>query len=226
VSADRPPVVAAERVTKTYPMPGGPVHALRGVTLTVERGTFLAIAGPSGCGKSTLLYLLGGVDRPTSGTVFLLGARTDALGDAALARLRLHHVGLVFQRFFLLPTLSAEENVAVPMMAAGVAPRECRRRARAVLDRVGLADRGRHRPGQLSGGEMQRVAIARAIAAQPALLLADEPTGELDEATGREIGRLLQDLTRDGLAVVLVTHNPELAALADRQLRMRDGMLA
>ncbi|HYM91463.1 MAG TPA: ATP-binding cassette domain-containing protein, partial [bacterium] len=151
-------VVAAENITKTYPMPGGPVHALRGVTLAVERGTFLAIAGPSGCGKSTLLYLLGGVDRPTSGSVVLLGARTDTLGDAALARIRLHHVGLVFQRFFLLPTLSAEENVALPMMEARVAPRECRRRARALLDRVGLADRARHRPGQLSGGEMQRVA--------------------------------------------------------------------
>ncbi len=226
MNAAPPAVVVAQNITKTYPMPGGPVHALRGITLAVERGTFLAIAGPSGCGKSTLLYLLGGVDRPTSGSVVLLGARTDTLGDAALARIRLHHVGLVFQRFFLLPTLSAEENVALPMMEAGVAPRECRRRARALLDRVGLADRTRHRPGQLSGGEMQRVAIARAIAAEPALLLADEPTGELDEATGREIGRLLQDLSREGLAVVLVTHNPDLAALADRQVRMRDGMLA
>ena len=218
-------VVRAENITKTYPMPGGPVHALRGITITVERGTLLAVAGPSGCGKSTLLYLLGGVDRPTAGSVFLLGARTDRLSDAALARIRLHHVGLVFQRFFLLPTLTAEENVAVPMMEAGVPPPERRRRARAALERVGLADRAHHRPGQLSGGEMQRVAIARAVATQPALLLADEPTGELDETTGRQIGRLLQDLSRDGLAVVLVTHNPELASLADRQVRMRDGMI-
>ena len=218
-------VVRAENITKTYPMPVGPVHALRGITITVERGTLLAIAGPSGCGKSTLLYLLGGVDRPTAGSVFLLGARTDRLSDAALARIRLHHVGLVFQRFFLLPTLTAEENVAVPMMEAGVPAPERRRRARTVLERVGLADRAHHRPGQLSGGEMQRVAIARAVATQPAILLADEPTGELDETTGRQIGRLLQDLSRDGLAVVLVTHNPELASLADRQVRMRDGMI-
>jgi ABC-type lipoprotein export system ATPase subunit len=218
-------VVESENITKVYPMPGGPIHALRGITLTVGRGTFLSIAGPSGCGKSTLLYLLGGVDRPTSGSVLLLGARTDELSDAALARIRLRHVGLVFQRFFLLPTLSAEENVAVPMMEAGIPPAERRRVARAVLERVGLADRAHHRPGQLSGGEMQRVAIARAIAMRPALLLADEPTGELDETTGREIGRLLQELSRDGLAVVLVTHNPELAALADRQVRMRDGMI-
>jgi ABC-type lipoprotein export system ATPase subunit len=218
-------VVTSENITKVYPMPGGPIHALRGITLTVGRGTFLSIAGPSGCGKSTLLYLLGGVDRPTSGSVLLLGARTDELSDAALARIRLRHVGLVFQRFFLLPTLSAEENVAVPMMEAGIPPAERGRIARDVLERVGLADRARHRPGQLSGGEMQRVAIARAIAMRPDLLLADEPTGELDETTGREIGRLLQELSRDGLAVVLVTHNPELASLADRQVRMRDGMI-
>ena len=161
-------VVRAENITKTYPMPGGPVHALRGITIAVERGTLLAVAGPSGCGKSTLLYLLGGVDRPTAGSVFLLGARTDRLGDAALARIRLHHVGLVFQRFFLLPTLTAEENVAVPMMEAGVPPPERRRRARAALERVGLADRAHHRPGQLSGGEMQRVASTPATSSPTA----------------------------------------------------------
>jgi ABC-type lipoprotein export system ATPase subunit len=220
------PVVAADEVTKIYPMPGGPVHALRGVTLTVERGTFLSVAGPSGCGKSTLLHLLGGVDRPTTGQVVLLGRPTGGAGDAALARLRLHHVGFIFQRFFLLPMLSAEENVALPMMEAGIAGDVRRERARTLLARVGLDGRARHRPGQLSGGEMQRVAIARALANHPDLVLADEPTGELDEATGREIGTLLRDLSHDGLAVVLVTHNPELAALADRQIRMRDGALA
>lgn len=223
-SDDTAPVVAAEAVAKTYPMPGRPVRALRGVTLSVGRGTFLSIAGPSGCGKSTLLHLLGGVDRPTAGTIVLLGRPTDGLSDAALARTRLHHVGFIFQRFFLLPMLTAEENVALPMMEAGVPAEERRRRAHALLERVGLADRMRHRPGQLSGGEMQRIAIARALANRPALLLADEPTGELDETTGREIGSLLRQLSRDGLAVVLVTHNPELAALADRQLRMRDGV--
>ncbi len=218
-------VVAAEGVTKIFPMPGGPVHALRGVTLTVAQGTFLSVAGPSGCGKSTLLHLLGGVDRPTTGRVALLGQATDRLSDAARARLRLLHVGFIFQRFFLLPMLSAEENVELPMMEAGVVGDARRERARTLLARVGLDGRARHRPGQLSGGEMQRVAIARALANRPNLLLADEPTGELDEATGREIGTLLQDLSRDGVAVVLVTHNSELAALADRRVRMRDGAL-
>ncbi len=220
-----PPVVAAEGVTKVYPMPGQPIQALRGITLAVERATFVSIAGPSGCGKSTLLHLLGGVDRPTSGRVALLGQPTSGLSDAALARMRLRHVGFVFQRFFLLPMLSAEENVALPMMEAGVSVQHRRERVHTLLARVGLAERSRHRPSQLSGGEMQRVAIARALANEPNLLLADEPTGELDEATGREIGTLLWQLSRDGLAVVLVTHNPELAALADRQIRMRDGVL-
>ncbi len=219
------PVVAAEGVTKVYPMPGQPIQALRGITLAVERGTFLSVAGPSGCGKSTLLHLLGGVDRPTSGRVLLLGRPMGDLSDASLARMRLRHVGFVFQRFFLLPMLTAEENVTLPMMEAGVPAPQRRARAHALLAWVGLADRRRHRPSQLSGGEMQRVAIARALANEPELLLADEPTGELDEATGREIGTLLWQLSRDGLAVVLVTHNPELAALADRQVRMRDGVL-
>ncbi len=219
------PVVAAEGVTKVYPMPGQPIQALRGITLAVERGTFLSVAGPSGCGKSTLLHLLGGVDRPTSGRVVLLGQPTAGLSDASLARMRLRHVGFVFQRFFLLPMLSAEENVALPMMEAGVPAQHRRERTHALLARVGLAERSRHRPSQLSGGEMQRVAIARSLANEPDLLLADEPTCELDEATGREIGTLLWQLSRDGLAVVLVTHNPELAALADRQVRMRDGVL-
>ncbi|HKV45049.1 MAG TPA: ABC transporter ATP-binding protein [bacterium] len=219
-------VVAATEVTRVYPMPGKPVRALRGVTLEVSPGTFLSIAGPSGCGKSTLLHLLGGVDRPSTGTVTLLGRATDGLSDAALARIRLRHVGFVFQRFFLLPMLTAEENVALPMMEAGVPTEERRRRTRGLLERVGLGDRRRHRPGQLSGGEMQRVAVARALANHPDLLLADEPTGELDETTGREIGTLLYQLSREGLAVILVTHNVELASLADRQLRMRDGSLA
>jgi putative ABC transport system ATP-binding protein len=206
-------------------MPGEPVHALRGVTLAVERGTFLSVAGPSGCGKSTLLHLLGGVDRPTAGTVILLGRVTTGLSDGALTRIRLHHVGFVFQRFFLLPMLTAAENVALPMMEAGVGAAERRRRTHALLERVGVGGRAGHRPGQLSGGEMQRVAIARALANRPALLLADEPTGELDEATGREVGGLLRELSQDGLAVVMVTHNGDLAAMADRQVSMRDGLL-
>jgi len=218
-------VVAADRVVKDYRMPGAVVHALRGVTLRVERGACLAIVGPSGCGKSTLLHLLGAVDLPTSGRVTLLGRPTDGLSDAAVARLRLCHVGFVFQRFFLLPMLTAEENVALPMMEAGVPTAERRERVRALLDRVGVAQRARHRPGELSGGEMQRVAIARALANHPDLVLADEPTGELDEATGREIAGLLREIGREGTAVVIVTHNPDLSAVADRQIRMRDGVI-
>jgi len=228
-AGDRPAsgqvVVCARNVTKEYRMPGDVVHALRGVSLEVARGACLSVAGPSGCGKSTLLHLLGGVDEPSAGSVTLLGHDTAGLPDAALARLRLRHVGFVFQRFFLLPMLTAEENVLLPMMEAGVGATERRTRARALLDRVGLAGRLRHRPGQLSGGEMQRVAIARALANHPDLLLADEPTGELDEATGREVGVLLRELSREGIAVVIVTHNPELAAIADRQIWMKDGVI-
>ena len=223
--ADDGIVVAAEDLVKDYPMPGGAVHALRGVTLRVERQTFTSVVGPSGCGKSTLLHLLGAVDLPTTGTVTLLGHTTKGLPDAVLARLRLRHVGFVFQRFFLLPMLTAEENVALPMMEAGVPEAERRERVRTLLDRVGLGRRARHRPGQLSGGEMQRVAIARALANHPDLVLADEPTGELDEATGREIALLLREVSQEDCAVVLVTHNADLASLADRQVRMRDGVI-
>jgi ABC-type lipoprotein export system ATPase subunit len=216
-------IVVADTVTKEYRTSGGTVHALRGVSLTVEAGRMISVVGPSGCGKSTLLHLLGGVDVPTGGTVSLLGRPTRALADAQLARLRLAHVGFIFQRFFLLPMLTAEENVVLPMLEAGVPPAERHARAAALLDRMGLSGRASHRPGQLSGGEMQRVAIARALANGPALLLADEPTGELDDATGHEIIRLLRDATQDGCAVVVVTHNAELAALADLRLRMRNG---
>ena len=216
-------VVAADAAAKEYRTAGGIVRALRGVTLSVERSRMVSIVGPSGCGKSTLLHLLGGVDVPTEGAVTLLGYDTRTLADARLAKLRLASVGFIFQRFFLLPMLTAEENVMLPMLEAGMPASARRARAAALLERVDLADRAGHRPGQLSGGEMQRVAIARALANRPALLLADEPTGELDDATGREIIRLLREAAHDGCAVVVVTHNAELAALADRQLRMRNG---
>ena len=218
-------VVVAAAVTKEYRTAGDTVHALRGVSLTVDAARMISVVGPSGGGKSTLLHLLGGVDLPTSGTVTLLGRPTHALPDAQLARVRLAHVGFVFQRFFLLPMLTAEENVMLPMLEAGVPVGARRARAAALLERMGLAGRAAHRPGQLSGGEMQRVAIARALANRPALLLADEPTGELDDETGREIIRLLRDATQDGCAVVVVTHNVELAALADLRLRMRNGVV-
>ncbi len=215
--------VEARGVTKVYPMPGGDVHALRGVTLSVPDGEYLALMGPSGCGKSTLLNLFGAVDLPTAGEVRLEGADTAALDDGARTRLRLLRVGFVFQRFFLLPMLSARENVLLPMIEARVPRVEREARARELLEYVGLGRRLEHRPSQLSGGEMQRVAIARALANRPRLLLADEPTGELDEATGRAIAQLLARLSADGVTIVLVTHNPELAAAARRTLHLKDG---
>ncbi|MCS7173359.1 MAG: ABC transporter ATP-binding protein [Armatimonadetes bacterium] len=202
------------------------VPALRGVSLEVHPGEFLAIVGPSGSGKSTLLHLMGGVDLPTAGEVRLFGRPTHRMTEAELARLRLHRIGFVFQRFFLLPHLTLEENVLLPMLEARLPVRERRRRVEELLGYVGLLHRRHHRPGQLSGGEMQRGAIARALANRPALLLADEPTGELDQRTGREIGELFRRIHRDGVAVVVVTHNPELASLADRVLTLRDGRLA
>jgi len=181
--------------------------------------------GPSGCGKSSLLQLLGGIDTPTAGTVQLLGTRLDTLDDRALTRLRLTRLGFVFQRFHLLPVLSAAENVELPMAEAGIAVARRRERARELLEYVGLGARSRHRATQLSGGEMQRVAIARALANQPAVILADEPTGELDAATGREILGLFRRLNREGTTLVVVTHDDRLAAEAGRVIRMLDGRI-
>ena len=219
------PLVVARNLVKDYFLDGHPIHALRSVTLEVGGLDFVSIMGPSGCGKSTLLHLLGAVDQPTGGSLRLFGRDALGLGDAERTQMRLRHLGFVFQRFFLLPMLTAAENVALPLLEAGV-PRAAREaRIREVLDYVGLGPRARHKPGQLSGGEQQRVAIARALVNRPQLLLADEPTGELDEATGVQIADLLAQLHADGTAIVLVTHNPELAARATRRLRMRDGHL-
>lgn len=220
-----PPVVEARAVSRVFPMPAGPVTALRDVTMRVEAGEYVAIAGPSGCGKSTLLHVIGCVDTPTSGQVWIDGREVAALSDADRSRIRLTRIGFVFQRFFLLPMLSALENVELPQAEAGVGRRERRDRARELLDFVGLAQRADHRPAQLSGGEMQRVAIARALANRPRLVLADEPTGELDQATGQAIAGLFDRLHRDGTAVVVVTHDPGIAARAQRTLTMRDGRL-
>ncbi|MEP7027420.1 MAG: ABC transporter ATP-binding protein [Candidatus Eisenbacteria bacterium] len=218
-------VVEARHATKLYPMPAGDVRALTDISLAVAAGDYLALMGPSGCGKSTLLNLFGAVDLPTSGSIVLEGEDTGALGDGARTALRLTRVGFVFQRFFLLPMLSAYENVLLPMLEARMPRAEREARAHELLDYVGLANRGDHRPAQLSGGEMQRVAIARALANRPRLLLADEPTGELDEATGDVIARLLARLSADGVTIVLVTHNPALAAQARRTLHLRDGRI-
>ena len=220
------PVVELRDGARTYQFDGTPVAALRGVTLQVQAGEFVAIVGPSGSGKSTLLHLMGGVDLPTSGEVRLFGDVTHRLSDTALTAVRLRRLGFIFQRFFLLPMLTAEENIVLPMLEARVPAGERTRRVVELLDYVGLAHRRRHAPGQLSGGEMQRVAVARALANRPSLLLADEPTGELDQDTGREIGWLLQRVHHEGVAVVVVTHNAEIAALADRTLVLRDGRLA
>lgn len=206
-------------------MSGEAVHALRGVSLEVSSGEYVAIAGPSGSGKSTLLQLIGGIDFPSSGTVEILGTRLDTLTDRQLTRLRLTSLGFVFQRFHLLPVLTAQENVELPMAEAGVRARERRARAVELLDYVGLKQRASHRATQLSGGEMQRVAIARALANRPALLLADEPTGELDAGTGGEILALFRRLNSDGTTLIVVTHDEQLAAEADRVIHMRDGRI-
>jgi putative ABC transport system ATP-binding protein len=204
-------------------MPAGPVTAVRDVSMTIDADDYAAIMGPSGCGKSTLLHLLGCVDTPTSGSLRFEGREVGSLSDAKRSRLRLTRIGFVFQRFFLLPMLTAWENVELPQSEA-TAPRAARRQRTAeLLDFVGLADRADHRPSQLSGGEMQRVAIARALANRPSLLLADEPTGELDEQTGRQIADLLDRVHADGTAIVVVTHNLALAGRARRQLQMSNG---
>jgi putative ABC transport system ATP-binding protein len=218
-------LLAAHEIRKEYPMAGEPVHALRGVSLTVERGEYFGIAGPSGSGKSTLLHLLGGIDTPSAGWIEIEGVRLGALRDRDLTRLRLTRLGFVFQRFHLLPVLTARENVELPMSEAGVPAAERRARALELLEYVGLAHRARHRATELSGGEMQRVAIARALANRPALVLADEPTGELDAATGHEILQLFRRLNRDGTTLVVVTHDAQLAAEAGRVVHMLDGQV-
>ena len=219
-------LLRARDLYKDYPLDGEVVHALRGVSLEIGPGDYVAIAGPSGSGKSTLLHLLGGIDTPTAGSVELLGTPLERLSDRELTRLRLTKIGFVFQRFHLLPVLTAAENVELPMAEAGVPARERRERARDLLAYVGLAHRIRHRATQLSGGEMQRVAIARALANRPAVILADEPTGELDAATGREILELFRRLNADGMALVVVTHDEHLAAQARRRIHMLDGRIS
>jgi putative ABC transport system ATP-binding protein len=218
-------IVDAQHIGREFRMPAGPVAAVRDVSLQIAAGEHLAVRGPSGCGKSTLLHMLGCVDAPTSGVLRFDGRDVASLSDAARSLLRLTQIGFVFQRFFLLPMLTAAENVELPQSEAGVAREARRRRTRELLDYVGLAARTDHRPSQLSGGEMQRVAIARALANAPRLLLADEPTGELDRATGEQIAALLDRVNADGTALVIVTHDDALAGRARRVLTMADGRL-
>ncbi len=216
-------VVAAKELAKTYSINSRPVSALRGVSLDIDQGEYVAITGPSGSGKSTLLQLLGGLDQPTSGSLELLGTAVEQLSDSELTTLRLTKVGFIFQRFHLMPVLTARENVELPMAEAGASRSARSARARELLAYVGLADRIDHRATQLSGGEMQRVAIARALANRPTLILADEPTGELDAVTGDQILGLFDQLHQDGVTVVVVTHDERLAGRAARRVSLLDG---
>jgi putative ABC transport system ATP-binding protein len=218
------PIIAATALTKVYGRGATEVRALDGVDFVVERGEFVAIMGPSGSGKSTLLHVIGALEPATGGTVVLEGERYDGLSDDELTRLRRERMGFVFQFFNLLPSLSALENVMLPALIARRATDEMRGRANELLARVGLADRTEHTPSELSGGEQQRVAIARALLLSPAVVLADEPTGNLDSRAGGQILQLMRDLNRDeGVTIVMVTHDPSAAAIADRIVFLRDG---
>ena len=218
-------LVVARDLSRNYHMGDELVHAVRGVSLDVDDGDYLAVVGPSGCGKSTLLNLLGGIDQPSGGSVEIGGERVDRMRDADATRFRLLRVGFVFQRFYLMPALTALENVELPLAEAKVARRERVDRARQLLAYVGLGARLDHRPAQLSGGEQQRVAIARALANRPRLLLADEPTGELDAHTGAEMIALLGRVNADGTTIVVVTHDEDLSRAAKRVVHMRDGVV-
>jgi putative ABC transport system ATP-binding protein len=216
-------IVCARGLGKNYGSGEGLVRAVDQVDLEVARGETLAIMGPSGCGKSTLLHLLGGLDRPTAGELWLNGRRIDGFSERTFAQLRRHEVGFVFQAYHLMDELTAQENVELPALLAGRKPRAARRRASELLEQVGLADRATHLPSALSGGQRQRVAIARALANEPQLLLADEPTGNLDSAATLEVLRLFEVLRLTGLTLVIVTHDERIAATADRLVSMRDG---
>jgi len=219
------PVISLRGITRTYSMGRLEVAALRGVDLDVSAGDFLAIVGPSGSGKTTLMNIVGCLDRPTSGTYHLAGTPVESLDDDDLARVRSRAIGFVFQSFNLLPRTSALENVATPLLYQGVPRHERLERARDVLERLGLGDRLDHEPSELSGGQQQRVAIARALVTRPVLVLADEPTGNLDSASGTEVLRLLHDLHEAGTTIVLITHDPDVALVATRQVHVRDGRL-
>ncbi len=218
-------MIELDHVHRVFTVGDQPVHALDDVTLDIDAGEYASIMGPSGSGKSTLLHILGLLDRPTAGHYRLQGQEVSALPDEQQARVRRETIGFVFQFFHLVPRLTAAENVALPMVLAGVAPAERERRVAEVLEATALTDRARHRPDQLSGGQRQRVAIGRATVMRPRMILADEPTGNLDRQSGEEVVEILERLNRDGLTLLLVTHDPALGQRARRRIRMIDGRI-
>jgi putative ABC transport system ATP-binding protein len=224
--ADVQSVIRLEDVTKVYRTGSLAVAALRGVSLNIDEGEYVSVMGPSGSGKSTLMHILGCLDVPTSGRFWLSGEEVSGLDENDLADIRNRHIGFVFQQFNLLATLTAWRNVELPLIYGGVHRAERRRRAVEALEQVGLADRIDHRPGELSGGQQQRVAVARALVADPALILADEPTGALDSTSAVDVLRLLHDLHVAGRTVVVITHDSEVARAAERTIRIRDGLIS
>jgi putative ABC transport system ATP-binding protein len=219
------PIIETSALTKVFGSNGAAVHALRGIDLRVERGEFAALIGPSGSGKSTLMAILGCLDKPSGGTYALDGRRVENLSGRELAEIRNEKIGFVFQQYNLLPKASVVRNVELPMLYAGVGRKERRRRAQEMLERVGIPEKAKVLPAALSGGQRQRVAIARALANQPALLLADEPTGALDQKTGHEVLDLFRDLHRQGNTIIIVTHDLSIAATAQRQIEIMDGLI-
>ena len=224
MTTDRP-IIETAGLTKVFGANGNAVHALRGIDLTVMRGEFVALVGPSGSGKSTLMAIIGCLDSPTAGTYAIDGVPVQGLSGAALARIRNQKIGFVFQSYNLLPKAAIARNVELPLLYAGMSRKERRRRALELLEQVGIPEKANVLPAQLSGGQRQRVAIARALANTPALLLADEPTGALDSKTGEEVLGLFRELNRAGNTVVLVTHDPHIASLAQRKVELRDGLV-
>ncbi|MCM3875163.1 MAG: ABC transporter ATP-binding protein [Thermoanaerobaculia bacterium] len=219
------PIIETHGLTKVFGSNGMAVHALCGIDLTVSAGEFVALVGPSGSGKSTLMAIVGCLDSPTAGSYAIDGTNVEGLSGAALARIRNEKVGFVFQNYNLLPKASVARNVELPLLYAGVGRKERRRRALELLERVGIPEKANVLPAVLSGGQRQRVAIARALANTPALLLADEPTGALDSKTGEEVLALFKELHRQGNSVMLVTHDPHIASLAERRVELRDGLI-
>jgi putative ABC transport system ATP-binding protein len=218
-------VIQLTGIERTFVVGGRPVHALRDVQLAINSGEYLSIMGPSGSGKSTLLNILGCLDRPTAGSYTFAGEETSTVSEAELSRIRGRQIGFVFQFFHLVPRLTAAANVELPMVFAGIPPDDRQRRVSEALEVVGLTPRATHRPDQLSGGEQQRVAIARAIVMNPSLLLADEPTGNLDSVSGGEIVNLIEGMNQRGLTLVVVTHDPKIGERATRQIRLSDGLI-